>query len=366
LFLYEIIPATLKFAFPAGTSRGILTEKPTWFLKLWDDASPDCIGWGEAGLLQGLSPENQETFFDELTQFLETVLPHLDTKPRAWENLSSRWMESTNAPWLPSAFFALETAWLDWVNGGKRLICAPEFHAGLWSVPLNGLVWMNPRATMEQQARQKVGEGFETLKLKVGALDWHQELDMLAALRSEFPAKTLSLRLDANGAWTPTEAQAKLGQLAEFDVEFIEQPISPGQERALAELCQVSPIPIALDEELIGKPLDHQKFSLLEVVQPQAIVLKPTLLGGLGQTHQWVKMAEDQGILWWITSMLESNLGLNSIAQLAAQYRPVLPQGLGTGKIYTNNIPSPLQVIQGEMHYLNKGAWDFSSINFSR
>jgi o-succinylbenzoate synthase len=233
-------------------------------------------------------------------------------------------------------------------------------------VPINGLVWMNSREAMEQQARQKAAEGFDTVKFKVGALDWSQELSLLETIRSEFSHEKLRIRLDANGAWSALEAQAKLAQLVQFDIEFIEQPIAPGQATEMARLCQESPVPIALDEELIGKPFDHQKFSLLEEIQPQAIVLKPSLLGGLGQCHQWVKMAEDAGISWWITSMLESNLGLNAICQLAAQYRPVLHQGLGTGKIYTNNIPSPLKVIRGEMHYQPGEPWDVDSVSFSR
>lgn len=361
MFQFRLIPYTLQFAFPAGTSRGVLTTKQTWFLALWHSDFPGQIGWGEAGLLPGLSPEHPETYPAQLEAFIHNMLPALGTSPRLWENLSRHWMELHPEPWLPSALFALETAWLDWVNGGNRLICDSRFHLGQWSIPINGLVWMNPRQTMEEQARQKQTEGFDTLKFKVGALDWQQELEMLSQIRSQMP-DNLNIRLDANGAWKEDEALRKLEILAPLQIESIEQPIAAGQTEAMARICRESPIPIALDEELINKPWDHQKFSLLEEIQPPFIVLKPSLLGGLGQTHQWIRMAEDLGIGWWITSMLESHIGLNAIAQLAAQYHPVLPQGLGTGKIYTNGPDSPLEVDGGMLTYRPAKSWNLSEL----
>jgi len=268
-------------------------------------------------------------------------------------------MEGWYGKWLPTAWFGLETAWLDWVNGGKQLICDPTFWAGQWKIPINGLVWMNPIGTMEQQAREKVETGFDTIKLKIGALDWDSELAMIEKIRLEMPKGT-QIRLDANGAWKPQEVEKKLSQLISLGIESIEQPIAPGQFDEMKSICKNSEIPIALDEELINCPLDRQKFSLLEWIEPQYIVIKPSLIGGLGQSHQWIKMAEDMGIGWWITSMLESNIGLNAIAQLAAQYRPGMPQGLGTGKIFSNNISSPLQVENGELFYNQNRSWDFS------
>jgi len=362
MFSFEIIPYTLQFAFPAGTSRGILTEKKTWFIRLIHSDFPGQVGWGECGLLPGLSPENPESFYQDLLEFSKYILPMLETRPRLWENLTPKWMEGWKGTWLPAAWFAWETAWLDWVNGGNQIICDSSFRAGELSVPINGLVWMNPRKTMELQAREKKNEGFDTIKFKVGALDWEQELDMLSKIRSEMPVSEISIRLDVNGAWQPEEAARKLELLSFLGIDSIEQPIAPGQIEAMKELCLASPIPIALDEELINKPLDHQKFSLLESVNPAYLVLKPTLVGGLGQTHQWIKMAEDLGIGWWITSMLESNIGLNSVAQLSSQYHAVLPQGLGTGKIYENNIPSPLYVEKGQLKSHPDTGWDFSMI----
>jgi len=362
LFIIEITPYTLHFQFDAGTSRGILKEKKTWFIRLKHADFPDRIGWGEAGLLPGLSPENAETFEADLKELASFLIPKLQTNIRIWENISSVWMEGWFGKWLPSAWFAFETAWLDWANGGNRLICDPVFWAGVWKVPINGLVWMNPIKTMKQQAHEKRNEGFNTIKLKIGALDWTQELEMIAKIRTEMSAAEINIRLDVNGAWRPAEAEKKLAQLAIYDIESIEQPIETNQWEAMAELCKNSPVPIALDEELIGKPLDFHKYNLLEAIEPQFIVIKPSLVGGLGQSHQWIKMAEDFGINWWITSMLESNVGLNAIAQLAAQYRPTLPQGLGTGKIYTNNIDSPLLLLNGELFYNKSMNWDFSSL----
>ena len=362
MFSFEIIPYTLHFQFDAGTSRGVLKVKKTWFICLRHSDFPYVIGWGEAGLLPGLSPENPDTFEEQLRNLGDFLLPKLHTKPRNWENISSIWMEGFEGNWMPAAWFAWETAWLDWVNGGSQLICDPIFKSGKWKVPINGLVWMNPIKTMEQQAREKRNEGFDTIKLKIGALDWSEELDMISKIRSEMPASEVKIRLDVNGAWPANKAFKKLEQLAPFEIESIEQPIGINQWEAMADLCKASPIPIALDEELIGKPLDRHKYSLLETVEPQFIVLKPSLVGGLGQSNQWIKMAEDFGIAWWITSMLESNVGLNAISQLAAQYKPTLPQGLGTGKIYTNNIESPLSLKNGELFYDNSKSWDFSSL----
>lgn len=342
MFSLEIQPYILKFRFDAGTSRGVLKEKKVWFLILRHSDFPGREGRGEAGILPGLSPENLETFESDLRMMADFILPQMEMKPRSWQRLSARWLESWHGPWLPSALFALETAWLDWVNGGKELICDADFYTGISSVPINGLVWMNHRKEMERQAREKRDAGFDTIKFKVGALDWQEELEMLQQIREEMPE--MNIRLDANGAWNPEEAMKKLEQLRSINIESIEQPIAPGQTEAMARICAESPIPVALDEELIGRPYDHQKFNLLEAVNPPFIVLKPGLLGGLGQCHQWINMAEDMGCGWWITSMLESNIGLNAIAQLAAHYRPLLPQGLGTGQLFENNIPSALEL----------------------
>lgn len=360
MFRYTFRPYTLRFRSPAGTSRGVLTEKTSWFLRLWHTGNPECAGWGEAGLLPGLSPENEPTFETDARAFLDACMPMLGTGARNRDRLSAGWLESWPGPWLPSVVFALETAWLDWYHGGKRLICDSLFHSGNWEIPINGLVWMNPAQTMESEALQKQAAGFQTLKFKVGALEWKEERALLGRLREHLPADRFAFRLDANGAWTEEEALARLESLAVLEIESLEQPVAPGQPHAMARICRESPIPIALDEELRGLPGDAGKYGLLEAVNPAFIVLKPTLLGGMGQTHQWIQLAEDMGIGWWITSMLESNLGLNAIAQLSAGYRPVLAQGLGTGQIYLNNLPSPLAVAGGHLAYDPAKQWDLS------
>ena len=360
MFSYKIIPYTLHFLFDAGTSRGILKEKKSWFIRLSHSEYPEKIGWGECGLLPGLSPENPDTFESDLEEISRFLIHKLETKTKRWENLSARWMEDWNGDWLPAAWFGWETAWLDWVNGGKGLICDPAFHSGLWKVTLNGLVWMNPANKMWDQAIEKRQQGFETIKLKIGALDWLEELDMISKIRAQMPVSEIKIRLDVNGAWKPAEARKKLEQLAMFDIESIEQPIAVNQWPEMADLCKHSPIPIALDEELTAKPHDSQKFQMLETIEPQYIVIKPSLVGGLGQSHQWIKMAEDFGIEWWITSMLESNIGLNAIAQLSSQYLPTLAQGLGTGQIYKNNFESPLAVENGEIQYHQSKKWDYT------
>ncbi len=218
-------------------------------------------------------------------------------------------------------------------------------------VPINGLVWMNSFETMLAEARKKIQQGFSTIKLKVGSLDWEEELFLIRTLRSEFSPEKITLRVDANGAWNFGEALEKMQQLSAFSIHSVEQPIPPGRIQDMAKLCKESPLPVALDEELIGKPEDSHKYHILEEIQPAYIVLKPTLLGGLGQTHHWIKIAEEMGIDWWITSMLESNIGLNAIAQFAARYHPLLPQGLGTGGLYINNFDSPLEVAEGFIRY---------------
>jgi len=357
MFLYQIVPHTLQFKSPAGTSRGIFKEKKTWFIKLWHSQFPDRMGWGECGPLPGLSPENEAGFESDLEAFSAFVIPHLQTQYSAWEKLAATWMEHWQGPWLPAAIFGWETAWLDWVNGGQKLICDPLFHSGQWQVPINGLVWMDAIPAMETEAFQKQLMGYDTIKLKVGALNWEDELNLITRLRAVMPESEITLRLDANGAWQPKEALFKLEELASLGIHSVEQPIKPGLPRDMASLCRESPVPIALDEELIGKPMDFEKFSTLETIDPQYIVIKPTLVGGLSQSHQWIQMAEDLGIGWWITSMLESNIGLNAVSQLAASYRPTAPQGLGTGQLYLNNIGSPLVIDSGLLSYNQVLSW---------
>ena len=212
---------------------------------------------------------------------------------------------------------------------GSRIIQTSEFTAGQRALPINGLIWMGSQTFMRQQIEEKLRAGYTTIKLKIGAIDFEQECDLLAMIRDRFPAEQITLRVDANGAFHPNEAMAKLERLATYDLHSIEQPIRAGQPELMAELCQHSPLPIALDEELIGQMEYVHKFRLLKKIQPQFIVLKPTLLGGLRHCDEWIELAGRLNIGWWLTSALESNIGLNAIAQYTAQFKHLLPQGLG-------------------------------------
>ncbi|AHM58616.1 o-succinylbenzoic acid synthetase [Flammeovirgaceae bacterium 311] len=346
----------LQFYFSAGTSRGILHFKDSWFLKL--EAAGRC-GVGEAGPLAGLSPEGTE-----LDALWPQVLKNMDSGgiPKTIEEVYQ--LAAGAAEGVASIQFALETAMLDWLLGGEKKLFNNSFSSGASCISINGLIWMADKGTMKSRIDEKLNEGFSCLKLKIGAIDFKEELSLLAYIRSLYPAEELVIRVDANGAFSPAEAPTKLSQLAEWDLHSIEQPIRQGQYIAMQQLCRQSPIAVALDEELIGMTTTLQKQELLDKLQPPYIILKPSLLGGLAATGEWIKLAEERGIGWWITSALESNIGLNAIAQFTAQFSPELPQGLGTGKLYTNNLPSPLEVENGFLCYRQDAAWDLSLLGW--
>jgi o-succinylbenzoate synthase len=315
----------------------------------------DQVGWGEAAPLMGLSP-------DFLPDF-EVVLDRLiaQANQRSWDMEEESLLQQVKAlvPFsLPSIRFGLETALLDFLNGGRKRILANTFFDQGAPIPINGLIWMGTKEFMLQQINQKLGEGFTCLKMKIGAIDFAQELELLRYIREQEAAKNLVLRVDANGAFSIQEAMAKLELLQHFGMHSIEQPIAVGQWKAMRELAAKSPIPIALDEELIGK-LDKEE--VLNSIQPQYLILKPSLLGGILETREWIQLAEKLGIGWWMTSALESAIGLNAISQLTSTYLPSLPQGLGTGKLYDNNLESPLVVQFGEIQYNQEGIWETPS-----
>ncbi len=339
---------TLQFRFAAGTSRGVLTERDTYIVRLYDDEQPTVIGYGECAPLPGLSLDAQPDFEAKLAGICQ-YFSELDLElfPFNIPIILSQLISQQ----LPSILFGFETAMLDYMNGGRRVIMANEFVQGQRDLPINGLIWMDNAEAMQAQIDKKLADGFTTLKLKIGAIDFEQELALLRHIRSRFSADQITLRVDANGAFSPAEAPSRLAQLAEFDLHSIEQPIRAGQPDAMADLCRQTPLPIALDEELIGSMEYIEKFRLLKKIQPQFIILKPSLLGGMRHCDEWIELANRLGIGWWITSALESNIGLNAIAQHAAQYKHLLPQGLGTGQLYHNNFDSPLTVEQGHLRY---------------
>ena len=342
----------LRFNFPARTSRGALTEHVAYYLRLHDPRRPEVVGWGEAAPLAGLSPDYQPDFETEIAALCQRIngagLPELTPEQAA----------ALVPAHLPSLRFALETAALDLAGGGQHQLYHNEFSRGRAGLPINGLVWMGDAAFMREQIRQKLAAGYSCLKLKIGSLDFDTELALLTEIRAEAGPDRLVLRVDANGAFAPAEALGKLGRLACFDLHSIEQPIAAGQWPALAELCRHSPVPVALDEELIGLTEPARQEALLAAVRPPYLVLKPTLLGGHAATRRWIAMAEANGAGWWITSALESNVGLNAVAQLTGEYDVAgFAQGLGTGQLYFNNVEAPLSIAGGALHYAPAGPW---------
>ncbi|TAE70340.1 MAG: o-succinylbenzoate synthase [Bacteroidetes bacterium] len=333
MFTIQFIPYQLQFKFEAGTSRGVLKQRDSFFVLLTHTDFPNQMGIGEISPLFGLSID----FDVNIRQLLQKIA----------ENFTPQILDDEFLKPFPAVQFGLETAYLDWKNGGKRIIFDNNFSKGTEKLWINGLIWMGSEQSMQQQIEDKLEKGFRCLKLKIGALDFETELGILKSIRQKFSAKQITLRVDANGAFLPENALEKLKKLADFELHSIEQPIMANQIEKMAELVQKSPVPIALDEELIGINDTEHKKKLLETIKPPFIILKPTLLGGLKACEEWIKIAESMNINWWITSALESNIGLNAIAQFTANFNNNLPQGLGTGGLYHNNIDSALY-LEGE------------------
>ena len=343
----------LHFNFPARTSRGALTEHIAYYLELRDQRASGRVGWGEAAPLAGLSPDYGPDFEAQVQQLCQLVNQRRFLYPEDVQLL-----ELVSAA-QPALRFALETAVLDLAQGGRHQLYTNAFSQGQAGIPINGLVWMGDAAFMREQIRQKLAAGYSCLKVKIGSLDFATELALLAEIRAEAGPDKLVLRVDANGAFSPADALGKLDQLARFEVHSIEQPVAAGQWAALAEVCRHSPVPVALDEELIGLTDPARQEALLAAVQPQYLVLKPTLLGGHAATRRWIALAEAHGLGWWITSALESNIGLSAVAQLTGEYDVAgFAQGLGTGQLYHNNVAAPLRIAHGVLHYDPAGRWE--------
>nr|WP_319273475.1 o-succinylbenzoate synthase [uncultured Draconibacterium sp.] len=325
----------LHFKQPAGTSRGVLKTRTGWYLFLEENG---VTGLGECAPLPGLSIETSEQ--------IEEQLEKVCNDPQTFINKNDLLQD------LPSLKFALESALLDLQNGGKRELFPSEFTHGEAGIPINGLIWMNEIDNMQGQIKEKLAAGFRCIKLKIGAKDFEQELALLKAVRERFSSDQIILRVDANGAFNTDSALEKLKRLAELQLHSIEQPIRAGQWNEMAELCKSTPLPIALDEELIGINKREEKILLLDTIRPQFLVLKPSLHGGISGCDEWIELANERSTGWWITSYLESNIGLNAIAQWAFTKNTTMHQGLGTGQLFTNNIDSPLE-IRGEKLWFN-------------
>ena len=343
----------LRFNFPARTSRGALAEHVAWYLHLSSTAAPAIVGLGEAAPLAGLSPDYGPDFPGQVAALCARF------NASNYTHLTLADVPALIGPQWPALRFALETALLDWAAGGRRQLYSNAFSRGEAPLPINGLVWMGEADFMREQIRQKLAAGYTCLKLKIGGLDFAAELALLAEIRAVAGPERLVLRVDANGAFAAAEAPRQLAQLAQFGLHSIEQPIAAGQPAALAELCRTSPVPIGLDEELIGVTDPVGQAALLDAVAPAYLVLKPTLLGGHAATRRWIALAEARGIGWWMTSALESNVGLNAVAQLTGEYEVRgFAQGLGTGQLYHNNVAAPLHVAGGELRYEPAGPWE--------
>ena len=332
-----IHPYLLHFKQPAGTSRGIYTTRKIWYIHLYDPQTGH-HGYGECAPLPNLSCDDlpdYETILQQHCQYVE-VNGTID-----YEALRN----------YPSMLFGLETA-LRQVKTNSLQLWTSDFSNGKAGIPINGLIWMGNFDDMYRRIEEKMKLGFRCIKLKIGAIDFDKELELLDHIRQHFTAEQIELRVDANGAFSPQNAPEKLHALHTFQLHSIEQPIRAGQWEEMANLCATTPLPIAMDEELIGVNRTEDKIRLLETIHPQYIILKPSLHGGIHGSAEWIRLAEERGIGYWITSALESNVGLNAIAQWCATLQPTLPQGLGTGLLFTDNIDYPLH-IQGDCLWFN-------------
>jgi o-succinylbenzoate synthase len=336
----EVKKLKLTFKKPVQTSRGIIKDRVIFLLTIYNDAAPNITGVGECAPLKGLSIDDVPDYEEVLKRLIESI--------NAGEN-------SADMDWslYPSIKFGLETALLDLKNVGKRILWSNNYSRGKAGIPINGLIWMNSLDVMRAEADEKIELGFSCIKIKIGALDFDSEMKLFEHIRSRKNGDKLVLRADANGAFDPEDAPEKLKILSRYKLHSVEQPIRSGQPDALRELCRTSPIPIALDEELIGLPIEERN-EFLSFIKPSFLVLKPNLLGGFTATGSWIKSAEKLNIGWWITSSLESNIGLNAIAQFSANYRPSIPQGLGTGFLYKNNM-APYTYIKNGMLWRDIG-----------
>ncbi len=347
---------TLRLAFAARTSRGALHAHKVYFLRVFARDNPGCWGIGECAPLVGLSPEREHDVLTGIRQ-LKDILANYSSAASALADLAD-WSKVL----CTSLRFATEMALLDLSYGGKRILFPHNTFLAGRGIPINGLIWMGDVPFMWEQVQKKMKQGFTCLKLKVGGLPLTEEYALLEKIRQKWPANKLTLRIDANGAFPEKEARERLQALARFQLHSIEQPVSVSSVDTLATLSAANILPIALDESLIGVDPDEKGDELLDTIRPQYLILKPTLLGGLMYCRKWIQQAEKRGIKWWLTSALESNIGLNAIAQFSASLLGTRTEGLGTGQLYLNNISSPLHVQAGALHHHPKKTWQLANI----
>ena len=337
----------LDFKQPSGTSRGTLTQKETYFIIINNEIKQ---GIGECGLFRGLSIDDRPDYENKLNW----VCNHIDL---GLEELLTQLIE------FPSIQIGLEMAFKSLESHDPFELFPSKFTQSEDSIAINGLIWMGTESFMKQQIADKIDAGFSCIKMKIGAIDFQQEINLLKSIRNQFSSKDIELRVDANGAFHPTNALEKLKILSDYKIHSIEQPIKQGQIDSMNQLCSKTPLPIALDEELIGVNDYDLKIQLLTDIKPQYIILKPSLLGGFEATSEWIEIANKINIPWWITSALESNIGLSAIAQFTSTFDTNMYQGLGTGQLYTNNFECPLLLNGENLSYNNSLNWNLSTLN---
>ncbi|MEO5778001.1 MAG: o-succinylbenzoate synthase [Flavobacterium sp.] len=338
----------LHFKQASGTSRGILTDKETWFIILEKDGKK---GIGECGILRGLSADDRPDYEEKLQWTCENI--HLGEQ-KIWDELVE----------FPSIQFGIEMAFLSLKSENPFVLFPSDFTKNTKSISINGLVWMGDETFMKTQIEDKIKQGFSCIKLKIGAINFDKEIDLLRFIRANFDANAIEIRVDANGAFSENEALNKINQITGFKIHSIEQPIKKKLTDTMSVLCKNSQIPIALDEELIGVFSKEEKENLLQKIKPQFIVLKPSFIGGFRGTLEWISLAEKLNIGWWITSALESNIGLNAIAQFTFLQNNLMAQGLGTGSLFTNNFDCPLTVSDGQLWYDKNKEWKINLDDF--
>jgi o-succinylbenzoate synthase len=334
----------LRFKQPAGTSRGVLNSKTSYFITVWDEQFPEKRGIGECSTIKGLSIDPWDRYEDKLDEVCRNI-----------NYFTAELQEGLKE--FPSIRFGLETALLDFQRGGRHILFPSDFTEGKEGILINGLIWMGDFKIMKQRIKDKLEKGFGCIKIKIGAIDFEKELELLKMIRKEYPANDLELRTDANGAFSPDDAPEKLKRLSEYDIHSVEQPIRQNQWEEMARLCEMSPIPIALDEELIGRNSRDEISKMLDIIKPQYIILKPSLIGGFAVSKIYIAEAEARNTGWWLTSALESNIGLNALAQWVFQWENPVPQGLGTGQLFLNNINSPLYLKNDRLMFNPAAKW---------
>lgn len=349
----------LQFKRPSGTSRGVLTSKTSWFIEITDNTS-NRKGTGECSVIPGLSPDfSNENQYESMLDFVASELHKLLSEVESLESfqLQGNYIFRSNriSGFLetlvdfPSIVFGIETALLDFFKETEGILFDNSFSRGEHFIPINGLIWMGDVSFMQEQIEMKLKDGYNTIKMKIGAIDTESELSLLAGIRERFNGNEITLRVDANGAFSKESALPILEKLRDLKIHSIEQPIAKGNWSAMKELCRLNIVPIALDEELIGINDTSDKIKLLDEIQPQFIILKPSLHGGIAGSFEWIQLAKERNIDWWMTSALESSIGLNAIAQFTGEFDVKIPQGLGTGGLYTNNLLTDLVIEKGQL-----------------